>query len=118
MNNLSNFVCVPCETGGDPMNEEQISKYTPQVPEWKVIDTDTISKLMREFTFKNFVEAISFADSVGKIAEENGHHPKLVVEWGKVRVLWWTHAVKGLHRNDFIMAAKTEEIYNLSNGHS
>ncbi len=112
MNNLSKSVCVPCETGGDPMNEEQISKYTPQVPDWQVIDMDSVAKLSREFKFKNFAEAISFANKVVEIAEENGHHPKLVVEWGKVTVFWWTHSVKGLHRNDFIMSAKTDDIFN------
>ncbi len=112
MDNLLHGVCVPCETGGNPMNEEQIGKYKPQVSEWQVVDTDSVSKLSREFKFKDFVEAITFADSVGKIAEENGHHPRLIVDWGKVTVLWWTHAVKGLHRNDFIMAAKTDSIFN------
>jgi 4a-hydroxytetrahydrobiopterin dehydratase len=112
MNTLSHGVCIPCEEGGDPMNEEQRSKYTPEVPAWAVIDADSVAKLSREFKFKNFGEAISFADSVGKIAEENGHHPKLIVEWGKVTVLWWTHSVKGLHRNDFVMAAKTDALRN------
>ncbi|HRN69964.1 MAG TPA: 4a-hydroxytetrahydrobiopterin dehydratase [Candidatus Woesebacteria bacterium] len=111
MNDLKHSVCIPCEEGGDPMNEEQISKYSPQVPKWKIIDTNSIAKLQREFIFKNFVEAITFADKVGKIAEENGHHPRLIIDWGKVTVLWWTHAVKGVHRNDFVMAAKTDELY-------
>jgi len=111
INDLKSGVCIPCEQGGDPMDESQISKYTPQVPEWEVIDKDNVAKLMHMFKFKNFLEAISFADKVGAVAEENGHHPKLVVEWGKVTVYWWTHAVVGLHRNDFIMAAKTDELY-------
>lgn len=114
MTDLAQSVCVPCETGGDPMTAEQISKYKPQVPDWEVIDKDSVAKLHREFKFINFVEAIGFADNVGKIAEENGHHPRLVIDWGKVIVLWWTHAVKGLHRNDFIMAAKTDELFNKS----
>ncbi len=112
MNDLLHGVCIPCEEGGDPMNKEQISKYASEVSDWKVIDSDSVAKLQKVFTFKNFAEAISFADKVGLLAEENGHHPKLIVEWGKVTVLWWTHAVKGLHRNDFIMAAKTNKIEN------
>lgn len=111
MDSLSKGVCVPCETGGDPMNEEQMNTYTPQVPSWEVIDKESVAKLKREFKFKNFAEAMEFANKVGKIAEENGHHPRLIVDWGKVTVHWWTHAVKGLHRNDFIMAAKTDALY-------
>ncbi len=111
MQDLKHSVCIPCEEGGDPMTDEQISKYTPDVPEWQIIDTESVAKLQREFKFKNFVEAISFADKVGALAEENGHHPRLIIDWGKVIVLWWTHAVKGLHRNDFIMAAKTDDLY-------
>lgn len=111
MNNLSHGVCIPCEEGGEAMNEAQRSKYTPQVPEWHVIDGESIAKLQREFKFDDFVTALAFADKVGKIAEENGHHPRIIVDWGKVSVLWWTHAVKGLHRNDFVMAAKTDSLY-------
>jgi 4a-hydroxytetrahydrobiopterin dehydratase len=81
MNNLLHGVCIPCETGGDPMNEEQIGKYKPQVPDWQVIDTNSIAKLSREFKFKDFVQSIAFADEVGKLAEKNGHHPRLIVEW-------------------------------------
>ncbi|PJE58152.1 MAG: 4a-hydroxytetrahydrobiopterin dehydratase [Candidatus Portnoybacteria bacterium CG10_big_fil_rev_8_21_14_0_10_36_7] len=107
---LKSGVCIPCEQGGDPMNASQISNYTSQVPQWEVIDKENVAKLMRKFKFKNFIEAISFADKVGALAEKNGHHPKLIVEWGKVTVFWWTHAVGGLHRNDFIMAAKTDDL--------
>lgn len=110
MTDLKNSVCTPCEEGGTPMNQEQIAKYIGEVPTWKVVEEDYISKLVKEFSFENFVEAIKFADKVAELAEENGHHPKLIVEWGKVTVIWWTHAVKGLHHNDFVMAAKTEEI--------
>ncbi len=111
VNDLKSGICVPCEEGGDPMDASQINRYAPQVPQWDVVDKSDVTKLMRKFKFKNFLEAISFADKVGALAEKNGHHPKLVVEWGKVTIYWWTHAVGGLHRNDFIMAAKTDEIY-------
>ena len=114
VSDLKSGVCVPCEQGGEPMDATQISKYAPQVSQWELVDKENIAKLMRKFKFRNFAQAISFADKVGALAEKNGHHPKLVVEWGKVTVYWWTHAVGGLHRNDFIMAAKTDEIYNNS----
>jgi 4a-hydroxytetrahydrobiopterin dehydratase len=67
---------------------------------------------MRAFKFKNFTEALAFTDQVGEIAEEEGHHPALFTEWGKVTVRWWTHKIGGLHENDFIMAAKTDRLYD------
>ena len=72
---------------------------------------DGIPKLDRLFKFKNFKDAISFTDAVGAAAEEEGHHPRITTEWGKVAVTWWTHKIKNLHKNDFIMAAKTDAIY-------
>ena len=115
VSDLKSGVCVPCEQGGEPMDATQISKYAPQVSQWELVDKENIAKLMHKFKFRNFAQAISFADKVGALAEKNGHHPKLVVEWGRVTVYWWTHAVGGLHRNDFIMAAKTDELYISSN---
>jgi 4a-hydroxytetrahydrobiopterin dehydratase len=73
---------------------------------------DGINRLQRVFKMKNFVAALDFANKIGEIAEDEDHHPMLIVEWGKVTVHWWTHVVKGLHKNDFIMAAKTDEIYS------
>jgi len=66
------------------------------------------------FSFKNFVEALAFTNSVGALAEEQGHHPDLLTEWGRVTVTWWSHKIKGLHRNDFIVAARTDQIYTTS----
>ncbi len=82
----------------------------PIVPEWRLTD-DGIMRLDRTFQFSNFGDAIAFADKVGVQAETEGHHPRLIVEWGRVNVAWWTHKIRGLHRNDFIMSAKTDEIY-------
>ena len=65
----------------------------------------------QEFKFKNFVQALEFTNQVGRLAEEECHHPALLTEWGRVTVTWWTHKIKGLHRNDFVMAAKTDELY-------
>ena len=81
------------------------------VPQWKVVERDGIPHLERVFKLKNFVQALAFTNKVGAIAEEQGHHPLIVTEWGKVTVQWWTHVIRGLHRNDFIMAAKTDEIF-------
>jgi 4a-hydroxytetrahydrobiopterin dehydratase len=77
-----------------------------------VYEKDGIKRLERTFKFKNFVQALEFTNQVGGLAEEEGHHPALLTEWGRVTVTWWTHKIKGLHRNDFIMAAKTDKQYN------
>jgi 4a-hydroxytetrahydrobiopterin dehydratase len=82
----------------------------PSVPEWQVLEVDGIPRLQRTFKFKNFVQALDFTNKVGELAEAEDHHPALLTEWGKVTVAWWTHKIKGLHRNDFIMAAKTDSI--------
>jgi len=82
----------------------------PWVPGWKVVEREGIKRLERVFGFRNFAEALAFTDRVGEQAEEEGHHPALLTEWGRVTVTWWTHKIGGLHRNDFIMAAKTDEL--------
>ena len=111
MSNLVDGVCIPCEQGGEPMTTEQISNYLPQTPTWEVLNTDKVLKLYKKYEFKNFKEALDFLVKVGDIAEKNGHHPVMSISWGYVEVYWWTHAVKGLHRNDFIMASKTDAQY-------
>lgn len=93
------------------MTDEEMALYLPQVPEWYVVERDGIKRLERIYTFPTFVDALAFTNKVGQLAEEEGHHPALLTEWGKVTVTWWTHKIKGLHRNDFIMAAKTDRLY-------
>ena len=83
----------------------------PQILDWSLVDEQDIPKLDRVFKFKNFVDALAFTNCIGDLAEEQGHHPKLITEWGRVQVTWWTHKIRNLHRNDFVMAAKTDQIY-------
>jgi 4a-hydroxytetrahydrobiopterin dehydratase len=90
----------------------EIALLKPQVPDWEVVEVEGILRLQRVFKHKNFAQALSFTNKVGELAEAEDHHPALLTEWGKVTVTWWTHKIKGLHRNDFIMAAKTDELYN------
>ena len=97
------------------MTDTEIDKLHPQVPDWQIIQPDDIKRLERQFKFKNFAEALKFTNKVGQLAETEDHHPSLLTEWGKVTVTWWTHKIKGLHNNDFIMAAKTDRLYELSN---
>jgi 4a-hydroxytetrahydrobiopterin dehydratase len=110
MTNLSQLKCVACRGGDTTLTDDEIAVLHPQVPEWQVVDVDGIKRLQRVFKLKNFVQALDFANKVGEIAEEEDHHPMLIVEWGRLTVQWWTHVVKGLHKNDFIMAAKTDEL--------
>jgi 4a-hydroxytetrahydrobiopterin dehydratase len=109
MNSLKEMKCVPCRGDEPTLTGDEITALKPKVPEWQIVEQDNIKRLRREFKFKNFAEALAFTNKVGEIAEEEDHHPELVTEWGKVTVTWWTHKIGGLHRNDFIMAAKTDQ---------
>ena len=81
-----------------------------QIPDWELIEVDGVKRLQRLFRFGDFAEALAFTNRVGELAEREGHHPQLVTEWGRTTVTWWTHKIRGLHRNDFIAAAKTDEL--------
>ena len=114
MEDLSQQRCVPCR-GGDPvLNDEEISPLLEQVPAWELDEVDGVKRLRRVFRFKNFAQALEFTNRVGEIAEAEDHHPTLLTEWGRVTVTWWTHAIKGLHKNDFIMASRTDKLYTLA----
>jgi 4a-hydroxytetrahydrobiopterin dehydratase len=110
MNSLSHLKCVACRPGEPKLTAPEIELLQPQVPAWAVVEVDGVSRLERSFVFKDFAGALAFTNMVGEIAESEGHHPQLVTEWGKVLVAWWTHKIGGLHRNDFIMAAKTDAL--------
>ncbi|WP_041463965.1 4a-hydroxytetrahydrobiopterin dehydratase [Pelodictyon luteolum] len=111
MGELNKTKCVSCSEGLPPLAERESEELLKEIPEWVIVSEDGVSRLVRTFTFENFREAMAFAGSVGELAESEQHHPKLVTEWGKVRVEWWTHAVHGLHMNDFVMAARTDELF-------
>ncbi len=104
--------CVACRRGAPTVTEEEIVDFKPQVPDWEIMDREGIQRLERLFPFNNFSDALRFTNTVGEIAEEEGHHPSLLTEWGKVTVIWWTHKIRGLHRNDFVMAARTDQLYS------
>ena len=111
MPDLKQSSCVPCRGGIPPLTEAEITELKPQAPLWQVSAESGVPHLRREFSFRNFREALVFALEVGLLAEHEDHHPDLHVAWGKVVVETWTHKIKGLHTNDFILAAKTDEIY-------
>ncbi len=107
---LVNQKCVACRGDEPTVTDAEIALFHPQVAEWQIVERDNIKRLERAFKFKNFVEAVAFTNKIADIAEAEGHHPMIVTEWGKVTITWWTHKIKGLHRNDFIMAAKTDQV--------
>jgi 4a-hydroxytetrahydrobiopterin dehydratase len=110
MINLAAGKCIPCRGGEPTLSEAEIEDLLFHVIGWNVVEVDGVKRLERVFKFKDFVEALDFTNKIGAVAEEEGHHPLIVTEWGRVTVAWWTHKIKGLHRNDFIMAAKTEAL--------
>jgi len=110
MTDLTYERCVACRRDSPRVTDTEIAELKPQIPEWNLVEREGIPRLERTYRFKDFVQALAFTNKVGTLAEEEGHHPMLVTEWGKVAVSWWTHKIKGLHRNDFIMAAKTDQL--------
>ena len=109
--NLAKLKCVACRGGDLSLTDAEIAELLPQVPEWQTVAQDGILRLQRIFNFKNYAQSLDFTNKVAAIAEEEDHHPLIVLEWGRVTIQWWTHVVKGLHKNDFIMAAKTDELF-------
>ncbi len=110
MEKLSEQKCEVCRTGAPRATSEEIARFRQQIPDWEIVTLHGIELLSRAFTFRNFAEALAFTNKVGALAEAEGHHPAIVTEWGKVTVQWWTHKINGLHRNDLIMAAKTDAL--------
>ncbi|UTF60037.1 4a-hydroxytetrahydrobiopterin dehydratase [Gilvimarinus sp. DA14] len=109
MSELHEQQCEACRADAPKLDEQQIAELQQSLPQWQVVHHDDIPVLTREFKFDNFVQALAFTNAVGELAEQHQHHPALTTEWGKVKVEWWTHKIKGLHRNDFVMAAKTDK---------
>ena len=111
MSDLHQQSCAACNSDAPSLDKAGIKELLNNVPEWEVDYVDDVPILTREFRFDNFVDALAFTNKVGALAEQEQHHPALVTEWGKVTVDWWTHKIKGLHKNDFIMAAKTDLLW-------
>lgn len=110
MKDIADKSCEACRIGAPRVTDEEIKSLHPQVPDWEIIEENGIHRLRRSFTCKNFIEALELTQKVGVIAEQEGHHPAILVEYGRVTVTWWSHKIKGLHVNDFVMAAKTDRL--------
>ncbi len=106
---LSSKHCVPCEGGLPPLVRDMATEMLNEIPGWQLLDSP--DRILRRFTFDNFVKAMDFAQKVGELAETEGHHPDIGIGWGYCSVEFYTHKIKGLHENDFIMAARVNELY-------
>ncbi|RCK72235.1 MAG: Pterin-4-alpha-carbinolamine dehydratase [Ignavibacteriae bacterium] len=108
MDNLHTKKCAPCEGGVEPMKPEEFSTYLSMVANWFVVDNKMIEKI---FILKDFQSAINFINQIAKIAEEEGHHPDILLyNWNKVKIMLTTHAIGGLSINDFIIASKIDRL--------
>ena len=104
--------CVACRAGAPTDDRGRNCRITAPNPRMEAVkEREGIPQLERVYAFRNFTQALAFTNTVAALAEEEGHHPALLTEWGRVTVTWWTHKIRGLHRNDFIMAAKTDALY-------
>ena len=114
MSDLTEKKCVPCEGGAVPFDINEIHKYQKKVDGWKIVQNENkIFFLEKKFTFENFLKSQNFVNKVGKISEEEGHHPDIMFGWGYAKINITTHAIEGLSENDFILAAKIDQLINV-----
>lgn len=107
MNDLAKRQCQPCRGDSQPVPASAYAELLAQLPGWQIV-ADGVPQLVKNYKFNNYQQCLDFAMAIGQLAEQQDHHPELVIRWGEVRVSWWTHIINGLHLNDFILAARTE----------
>lgn len=112
MNELNTMHCSAVSAVTPRLNDEEIGLYQARLPDWEIYPKDGELRLEKVFQFADFNRAMDFTNRVANIANQEDHHPAIITEWGKVTVTWWTHKIRGLHLNDFIMAAKTDGLYH------
>jgi 4a-hydroxytetrahydrobiopterin dehydratase len=106
--------CVAVTRESRAVDDRERAQLSAEIHDWATVTRDGVERLERVFKFKNFAQALAFTNRVGAAADAEDHHPAVLTEWGRVTVTWWTHVVVGLHRNDFVMAARTERIFSES----
>ena len=111
MEDLSEQGCEACRADAPRISDDELKRLMSAIPDWEIIVDDGIMQLTREFSFGDFAQAMAFSNRVGDLAEAVGHHPAILTEWGRVSVTWWTHTIRGLHKNDLIMAARTDKAH-------
>jgi 4a-hydroxytetrahydrobiopterin dehydratase len=103
--------CEVCRAGASKVTDEELAELMSKLSDWSVKKRNDISILEKTFKLKNYKKSVTFTNKVADMAEEEKHHPEILLEWGKVTVTWWTHTINGLHKNDFICAAKTDVLF-------
>jgi 4a-hydroxytetrahydrobiopterin dehydratase len=108
MSELADKTCVPCKGGIPPMKGGELQEILKHAPRWQAVNEHHI---VRTFTFPDFKQGLEFVNRVGEVAEQQGHHPDILLTWGKAEVTLWTHKIDGLTQSDFIMAAKIDQLF-------
>jgi len=108
---LTQEACDACRADAPKVNAVEARELQQQIPDWQLIDVDGTQQLQREYSFKNFAQALAFTNRIGEMAEKLQHHPDILTAWGRVRIVWYTHKIGGLHRNDFRCAARSDELF-------
>jgi len=108
--------CRACRADSPKVPEQELAELMRVLPDWRIESVENVMRINRNYRFKDFPDALAFTNQLGDLAEAANHHPSILIEWGSASVTWWTHAIMGLHRNDFIMAARTEELYQSGKG--
>ncbi len=112
MEKLTQSHCEACSIGAPKVAEDEMEQLMTELDGWSVQQRNGVKQLEKSYKFDDFASAMLFANKIGEEAEAENHHPTIVVEWGKVTLTWWTHKIGGLHMNDFIMAARTDQNYS------
>ena len=110
-NELSQSSCEACRVDAPVLSEQEIKELASQIPSWMVHEEDGIKRLICSFAFSSYEDSVNFTNKVAELAEQEDHHPEIVLEWGNVTVSWWSHKINGLHKNDFICASKTDDLF-------
>tara|TARA_Y100000768_G_C23761102_1_gene578624 strand:+ start:39 stop:389 length:351 start_codon:yes stop_codon:yes gene_type:complete len=113
-NKLSQSSCEACRVDAPMLTDQEIKELAPLIPSWIVHEEEDIKRLICSFAFSSYEDSVSFTNKVAQLAEEEDHHPEIILEWGNVTVSWWSHKIKGLHKNDFICASKTDNLFKES----
>lgn len=111
MSYLIEEACEACRNVSAGVTEDEIPALLKELPDWRLEVRNDEQQLECSFKFKNFAQAMAFTNDIADMAEAEKHHPAILTEWGKVTVTWWTHKIGGLHKNDFILAARTDQLY-------
>ena len=104
--------CEACKADAPVLVDDEIKELLSEIPSWKVFKDDNVKKIICSYVFLNYEDSLNFLNKVADLAEKEDHHPEIILEWGKVTVIWWSHKIGGLHKNDFICASKTDALFD------